>query len=506
MRELPLRSDTLPAGADSSTFEVAVIGAGPAGSSAARLLASWGHSVAVLGRPPRHPALAESLPPSCTKLFDQLGLRKTVDGAGFVRATGNTVQWADQKRRVELFDVGPRGYQVGRDVFDALLGDAARASGATMFGDATVRGLERIGQAWRVAYDTRAGQSAVTAQWVLDCSGRAGVVARRGMRKAEVASRTTAVVGIWDSHVPWPMEDATHTLVESYDGGWAWSVPVSPHRRYVTVMLDPSVTSLPSRAGLAAAYREELSRTSALDSLVALATFVDSPWACDASPYSADRVHDDHVLLVGDAASFVDPLSSFGVKKALASAWLASAVVHTALTDATLTSPALELFSRREQAMYVHLQRQFGNLARDAAGAHESGFWRNRGDAVTDDSSENTEMLTALSEARLRAAFDDLKARPSIQLNTGAGFSLVERATVQGHRIAMQTQIATPHIPNGMRYYRNVDLVLLHRAATQHDQVPAIFDAYNRAAPPAPLPDFLAALSVLLSLEVLSFA
>ena len=59
--------------------DVAVIGGGPAGSAAARLLASWGQSVIVLARAPRQPPLAESLPPSCVKLFDEIGVRAVMD-------------------------------------------------------------------------------------------------------------------------------------------------------------------------------------------------------------------------------------------------------------------------------------------------------------------------------------------------------------------------------------------------------------------------------------------
>ena len=47
-------------------------------------------------------------------------------------------------------------------------------------------------------------------------------------------------------------------------------------------------------------------------------------WACDASLYFSGAYAGPQFLLVGDAGSFIDPLSSFGVKKALASAWLAA--------------------------------------------------------------------------------------------------------------------------------------------------------------------------------------
>jgi len=71
--------------------DAAVIGGGPAGSTAGRLLAEWGHSVLILARAPtRRPSRVESLPPSSLRLMTRLGVREDVDAAGFLRASGNT--------------------------------------------------------------------------------------------------------------------------------------------------------------------------------------------------------------------------------------------------------------------------------------------------------------------------------------------------------------------------------------------------------------------------------
>src|SRR5262249_51980097 len=150
-----------------------------------------------------------------------IGVRAAVDRAGFVRATGNTVQWADGDRRVEMFDRSTLGYQVARDQFDALLLDGAQAAGASIEREAAVRDATRDGDLWRLIADR---DEPVRARWVLDCSGRTGVLAR-AMRRAESASRTIAVIGAWERDDAWTMEDDTHTLVESYASGWAWSVP-----------------------------------------------------------------------------------------------------------------------------------------------------------------------------------------------------------------------------------------------------------------------------------------
>jgi flavin-dependent dehydrogenase len=483
--------------------DVAVIGGGPAGSAAARLLASWGHSVAVLARPSRQPALAESLPPSCMKLFDEIGVRAAIDRAGFVRSTGNTVQWADNDLRIEMFDPPALGYQVPRDRFDELLLDGAQAAGAAVERDASVRDAERERDLWRVRFDRPAGQDTVRARWVLDCSGRAGIIARHGWRLAESAARTIAVVGVWDRADAWLLEDHTHTLVESYANGWAWSVPVSARRRFATVMLDPGVTDVPGRAELDVAYQAELARTTALRALIGGADRVGALWACDATPYSAARVSDEGLLLVGDAASFVDPLSSFGVKKALASAWLAAVVVHTALTDSSAGNAAVELFTARERSMHDHLRRGSAALSREAAGAHETPFWSARAEADLVVPGDEWDANALRADQRVQLAFEELKRRGSIQLRASDSLEVVRRAIVRGHRVVLDEHLSAPASPAGVRYCRNVDLVTLARLAPRFDQVPDLYEAYNRAAPPAPLPDFLGALSALIGLGMM---
>ena len=488
-----------------SRVDIAIVGAGPAGAAAARQLALWGHSVALIGRGVAQRTLAESLPPSCVKLFDRLGIHDAIDDAGFIRATGNTVAWAGQPTRVESFEAGAFGYQVPRDRFDALLVDTARNAGANVIANAVVRDVERAGDEWKIGYDRESSRDVIRAPWVLDCSGRSGVVARRGWRRPEPGGRTTAVIGVWESATPWPVADDTHTLVESYDGGWAWSVPVSATRRYVTVMLDPAVSDLPNRSQLATAYHAELARTRMLRELIVDAAMVAPPWGCDASPYSSTSPGDG-VLLVGDAASFVDPLSSFGVKKALASAWLASVAVHTAMLDSKMAEVAFGLFAGRERTMYEYLQRQSADLSREAAGAHASEFWRGRADASFDASAQEFDIAALRSDPRVLDAFEQLKRRSSVDLRLGDATRVVERATVRGNRIVLETHLVAPDMPQGVRYCRNVDLVVIARLAGSWHQVPDLFDAYNRTAPPAPLPDFLGALSTLIGLDILALA
>ena len=65
-------------------------------------------------------------------------------------------------------------------------------------------------------------------------SARAGVAARRFRRPG---LRMYALVGEWRAE-EWELPDPTHTVVEAYDRGWAWSVPVSPTVRHAGLMID----------------------------------------------------------------------------------------------------------------------------------------------------------------------------------------------------------------------------------------------------------------------------
>ena len=234
------------------------------------------------------------------------------------------------------------------------------------------------------------------------------------------------------------------------------------------------------------------------------AVLVERPWGADASPYSAHRAFDDGTLLIGDAASFVDPLSSFGVKKALASAWLGAVVVHSALIDPAVSGAALDMFADRERSMFDGLQRQSALLARDAGGTHDTAFWATRSDASDDDAFGELDVAALRGDPRVLAAFEELKRRPSVDLRVSGSTHLVERAIVRGNRIVLEPHLATPDLPRGVKYCRNVDLVLLSELVAGRDQVPDLFDAYTRVASPVALPDFLGALSVSIALGLLS--
>lgn len=481
-------------------YDVAVVGAGPAGSTASRLLASWGHRVILLQRP-ETPAstLAESIPPSCRKLFAACGILDSIDAAGFIRSTGNTVWWGSSQPREERFAEGALGYQVERGTFDDLLRGAAAASGAELRENA-VRDISKGTSSVRV----HCGSDEIEARFLLDCSGRSGIVARRGWRAEPPGQpRTVALVAVWTSATGWGRIDPTHTLIESYDDGWAWSVPAPRCRRYVTCMVDPQRTRLARGAPAEEIYRLELAKASHLQALLQDSRLERGPWGCDASVYAAKTYAADRILLVGDAASFIDPLSSCGVKKAIASAWLAAVAVHTSLLTPAMTDAALRLFASREEEMASSMLRQSRPFFEDATVAHTSPFWSDRAGGVDLPSATEPDVRAFREDPRVQSAFAWLKAQPGIALRAAGGLRKEPHAVVRGHEIVMEERLVADACPAGLRFVRDVDLAGVLTLAPNHDQVGTLFEAYNRRFPPVALPDFLGALSLMIAFGLL---
>ena len=504
-------------------MDVVVAGGGPAGAAVGRLLAAWGHSVLVVDKPgDRMRGLAESIPPSTQKLLAEIGVRDAIDRAGFCRTRGNTVWWASRDRRVESFGPAPHahGYQVYRPDFDRVLLECAADAGAQIASPARVHRVTFDDEGARVEFDgvkprnaqpvaklgSDAAATSVACRFVADCSGRTSIVGRQ-YRKAERHHRTYALVGVWQKRDGWDLPDETHTVVETYDEGWAWSVPISATVRHAGAMVGEVSGETPGRTPLTIAgsralglrYRIEIAKTRQLRRMFERAS-LQHVWACDASLYSAERYAGPGFVLVGDAGSFIDPLSSFGVKKALASAWLAAIVLHTCLTRPERAQMALDFFSSWERQVYVSHLRRSRDFARAAQVEHRHRFWTSRADVdvPAEDAPEDPDDGALMRDPSVQRAFERFKRAASINLVLADHVRFEQRPVIRGHEIVLEDALA-----GGMRYLHNVDLMQLATMACQHRQVPDLFDAYCRTCAPAPLPHVVGGLSLLVAKGIL---
>jgi flavin-dependent dehydrogenase len=450
--------------------EVLVVGGGPAAATAARLLALWGRRVVVAARPQADdPELPESLTPSCGKFFDLMGIRAAIDGAGFVPSRGHTVWWGGPEPRVEPFADGHHGWQATTGRLSTVMLDAAAEAGCVVVPRALT--ADDV-LAWPAVYR-------------VDCTGRSGVLARPyGGRRYEPGHRTVALVGRWRHPAGWPSPEPSHTLLESYTDGWAWSVPLDDRDRAIAVMVDPRTTALARGDGALSVYRTEVEKAIHLSRMTRGASLVGGPWGWDASMYSAERPAGDTWLLAGDAASFIDPLSSAGVKKAMASGWLAAVALNSALAEPRHKDMAFAFYAAREAETYAQFLALTRQHLRDGAPSDHP-FWADRG---------GPQPPTVEDRAMIHAAYEHIRAAPGLRLRVGAGVRFEARPALTERAIVLERHLVPP-AGEALRYLHGVDMVTLAELAPGVADVPGLYDIYRRRVGPIDLPPFLTALA-----------
>jgi flavin-dependent dehydrogenase len=473
-----------------TVHEVAVVGSGPAGATAARLLAEWGHSVVLLARLTDQAPLAVSVPPSTRRILSEIGALRLVENAGFLRTTGNTSFWGAVGPRVETFGEEGHGWQVLRSDLEALLKRAARGAGVVLHAG-RVKEIRRENPERLVVED--AALPGLRARIVIDASGRSGVAARRVRRAA--GPRTLALSRVFRSATGFRVPDDTHTLVEAHAAGWAWSVPVARGERHVTLMLDPPPSSArPPDHG--ATYGLELARAPRLRALVDDAHAVGPTVALDATPYTAASFAPEGVLLAGDAASFLDPLSSYGVKKAFFSGWLAAVAAHTALLHPDRGELAFSFHADQEARLYARYAREAARYAGERAAAHPSSrFWATRAalPSVGDD-----EAPLAGPDA-VQAAFERMRGCPGLRLRLHEGAAVVSAPAVRDREVVRSEALLGPD-GRVAHFVDGVSATVVARLLDEHPRdVGTLCEAYHAAVPRTGLPDLLRALATLLA-------
>jgi flavin-dependent dehydrogenase len=450
-----------------STADVIIAGGGPAGATLARLLAELGYRTVLFEkhRFPR-PHIGESLTPQIIPVFDFLGVRARVEARGFLRMVGHSVCWGDSRPRASYYstDHSRRGFQVWREDFDSLLLTHAREGGGHVFEEQLVKGIE-FG-ANRVTVTTRHSQT--TAAFFIDATGRGGILARQNLRQRDPIFQTLAVTGYWRDASGPPGIDFANTLLETYENGLVWSVPLHNGLRNVTLLVDWDMGEHIRQAGLRSFYQTELAKVSYITQFLSQARLVFPPRAFDATWHTAASFAGDRFLLAGDAGVFVDPLSSEGVHKAMASSITGAAVINTILQRPGMASHARDFYEGVQHSLYEAYYRQSAEYYREEQRWPDAPFWRRRSQQYVPVSSPQSPVPSSQSPIIV----SHLSVAPEVTIE--------QRPVIEGPFVELRDVLIAPSHPRGVRFLDNVCAPTLLRAVQAHGAVARVMETYLR--------------------------
>ena len=349
---------TSPAEAAEARCDVLVIGGGPAGSTAAALLAERGRRVVLLEKD-RHPRfhIGESLLPQNLRVLDRLGLREAVAGIGVHKPGARFV--SDEhggKDTAFSFAAGLNqdytySYHVRRSEFDALLFRRARERGAEAHEG--VRVLE-------VALDTARGSRVVArdaageervwrARFVIDASGRDTFLAGQMRTKERNPRNSTAALY---SHFRGVRpaagvdQDDGNITIHLFEHGWIWMIPLPDEVMSVGVVASPQFFK--RRTGSFEAFlREALAMSPSAAARMGSAEPISAVTTTGNYSYRSRAMRGEGWIQIGDAYAFVDPIFSSGVLLAMASAEMGAEAADVWLDDPARAAPLLRRFERK---------------------------------------------------------------------------------------------------------------------------------------------------------------
>ena len=339
-----------------STCDVLVIGGGPAGSTAATLLAERGYRVTLLEKA-HHPRfhIGESLLPANLPLLEKLGVADEVKAIGMKKWGAEFVSpWHDHKQEFEFADAMdksmPMAYQVRRSEFDEILIRNASRKNARVVEGCRVQNVDFLpdnGGAVVQAIHEDESIETVTARFVLDASGRDTFLGNRFKAKqCNKKHNSAAIYGHFAGAVRNEGKAAGNISIFWFDYGWFWFIPLLDGATSVGAVIWPYYLKTRGKKSLDIFFQETIALCKPLETLLKNAHLVSPVEATGNFSYECNHTHGKNYLLLGDAYTFIDPVFSSGVMLAMQSAFIGAETVDICLQNPQKAAAALRKFDK----------------------------------------------------------------------------------------------------------------------------------------------------------------
>ena len=329
--------------------DVIIVGAGPAGSAAAIILANRGHDVLLIDQHgfPRDKVCGDGIPPGSVQLLNQLGLDDKIRTAGFNQI--NAMRVVSPNNITLDFSFTPKGNRTGfyiapRRKFDYLLQQQALSSGAKFLADRVSGVIKHNSKINRILLQS--GQD-ITARVIVGADGSNSIVSRSLHQNQ--TNTTSKLIGIrgYISGLETVTGCAEYYFLKEIFPSYGWIFPTGPTTAniglglYVSAYqsLDSSLQDLLDQFLQHEHIRERLAQDHQVVNVKA--------WFYHLAEKKLKPVAFNGAVLIGDAATLMDPLSGEGIRNALHSGIIAGEVLDQAIRSGNCSVKMLKKYEQR---------------------------------------------------------------------------------------------------------------------------------------------------------------
>ena len=339
--------------------DVIIIGGGPAGATLGCYLSKLGISNMIIEKAmhPR-PHVGESLVTITTRVLDEIGFLPIMEKEGFVHKPGASWHAPNHQGKVRIVfaeflieDVKQTyTYHVDRSRFDLLLLKHAENLGSKVVqGVSVTQALMEDGQA--VGVRARIGDREVDLQSkiVVDATGRDTLLGRQLRWKVKDPIFNQYAIHAWFENVDREITEEGEDIDIYFlplERAWVWQIPITHEICSVGVVVEKEHVKA-AHMDMEAFFNEQLQTNHNLAHAMRNARRINEFKTEGDYSYSMKKFVSDGLLLVGDAARFVDPIFSSGVSVALHSAKFASEVIQKAIETNDFSQEVFKPYEER---------------------------------------------------------------------------------------------------------------------------------------------------------------
>jgi len=330
-------------------FDVAIIGAGPAGSSAAIRLARHGYSIALVDKEefPRDKLCGDFVNPSCWPIFTELGIgndllatdHETITAFRMTCSSGAEAELAlPAPNRGNLSGLGLR-----RFFFDEILFNKAKAAGVATLPGRRVKTLSRRARGWRIECQHNEIGAALEARILIGADGRNSWVANQlGLNRA--GARRGRAVG-FQLRLKQRNGLGGRVEIHQFSGGYAGLLGLGDGTLNLCLAADRR--ELGDELRIDALLETHLPRNPYLRDILRHAEPIGAARSTYPVYFPPRLAHADGAVLIGDAARVNEPVTGEGIFFALRSAAIAAATIDQALRSNDFSAARLGDYTLR---------------------------------------------------------------------------------------------------------------------------------------------------------------